>query len=98
MAVDWPYAPLQPIAADITFTNDQGPPGAAPLTTPPPANPFGLTSAPPTLCSHALRGHAPSLSGGARSLLQSLTPFPTTAPRLHQHLESGRWLSARRIS
>jgi hypothetical protein len=32
MAVDWPYAPLQPIAGDITFTNDQGPP-AAPLTT-----------------------------------------------------------------
>lgn len=30
---DWPYVPLQPIAADVTFTNDQGPP-AAPLTTP----------------------------------------------------------------
>ena len=28
---DWPYAPLQPIAADITFTNDRAPRG--PLTT-----------------------------------------------------------------
>jgi len=52
MAVDWPYAPLQPIAADITFTNDQGPP-AAPLTTPVApvndTNPNGLTAAPPGL-------------------------------------------------
>jgi hypothetical protein len=46
---DWIYAPLQPIAADITFTNDQGPP-AAPLTTPVAnANPAGLTVAPPLL-------------------------------------------------
>jgi Tfp pilus assembly protein PilX len=44
---DWPYAPLQPIAADITFTNDQGPP-AAPLTTQV-ANNFGLTAAPAPL-------------------------------------------------
>ncbi len=52
MAVDWPYAPLQPIAADITFTNDQGPP-AAPITTPVSpvndTNPNGLTTAPPAL-------------------------------------------------
>src|SRR5271155_1458711 len=44
---DWPYAPVQPIAADITFTNDQGPP-AAPLTTLV-ANPYGLTSVPASL-------------------------------------------------
>jgi Tfp pilus assembly protein PilX len=44
---DWPYAPVQPIAADITFTNDQGPP-AAPLTTVV-ANPYGLTSVPASL-------------------------------------------------
>ena len=49
MAVDWPYAPLQPIAADITFTNDQGPP-AAPLTTlVGNTNTNGLTTAPPAL-------------------------------------------------
>ena len=49
MSVDWPYAPLQPIAADITFTNDQGPP-AAPLTTlVANANNNGLTAAPPAL-------------------------------------------------
>jgi hypothetical protein len=47
LAMDWPYAPVQPIAADITFTNDQGPP-AAPLTTLV-ANNNGLTAAPPTL-------------------------------------------------
>ena len=46
---DWPYAPLQPIAADITFTNDQGPP-AAPLTTlVANTNNNGLTAAPPAL-------------------------------------------------
>ncbi len=49
MAVDWPYAPLQPIAADITFTNDQGPP-AAPLTTlVANTNNNGLTAAPPAI-------------------------------------------------
>lgn len=47
MTVDWPYAPLQPIPADITFTNDQGPP-AAPLTTlVANTNNNGLTVAPP---------------------------------------------------
>jgi Tfp pilus assembly protein PilX len=44
---DWPYVPVQPIAADITFTNDQGPP-AAPLTTPvAQTNNNGLTAIPP---------------------------------------------------
>ena len=43
---DWPYAPLQPIPGDITFTHDQGPP-AAPITTPVAvANTFGLNKAP----------------------------------------------------
>jgi hypothetical protein len=32
LAPDWPYVPVQPIPADITFTLNQGPP-AAPLTT-----------------------------------------------------------------
>jgi hypothetical protein len=32
LSPDWPYVPVQPIAGDITFTLDQGPP-AAPLTT-----------------------------------------------------------------
>ena len=44
LSPDWPYAPLQPIAADITFTNDPG----APLTTLT-ANANGLTAAPPAL-------------------------------------------------
>jgi hypothetical protein len=49
LAPDWPYAPVQPIAADITFTNDQGPP-AAPLTTlVANTNNNGLTAAPPAL-------------------------------------------------
>jgi Tfp pilus assembly protein PilX len=55
---DWPFAPVQPIAADITFTNDQGPP-AAPLTTPVGlTNPNGLTALPPalnlTVCTNAI--------------------------------------------
>ena len=46
MTPDWPYAPLQPIAADITFTNDPG----APLTTlAANVNNNGLTAAPPAL-------------------------------------------------
>ncbi|HXR17195.1 MAG TPA: hypothetical protein VN777_13450 [Terriglobales bacterium] len=49
LATDWPYAPLQPIAADVTFTNDVGPP-AAPLTTlVANTNNNGLTAAPPVL-------------------------------------------------
>jgi len=54
---DWPYAPLQPIAADITFTNDQGPP-AAPLTTLV-ANTNGLTNAPPPLVLTSCPGNPP---------------------------------------
>jgi hypothetical protein len=58
---DWPYAPLQPIAADITFTNDQGPP-AAPLTTAV-ANNFGLTAAPPALNLTKCPGNPPVCPG-----------------------------------
>jgi len=44
-AMDWPYAPLQPIPADVTFLNDTGPP-AAPLTTPNiDANTYGFSAA-----------------------------------------------------
>jgi hypothetical protein len=47
LTADWPYVPVQPIAADITFTNDQGPP-AAPVTTPAGfANQIGLNTATP---------------------------------------------------
>ncbi|HSY66796.1 MAG TPA: hypothetical protein VK829_19555 [Terriglobales bacterium] len=56
---DWPYVPLQPIAADITFTNDQGPP-AAPLTTPnADANNFGLTLAPAVVSLTTCPGNPP---------------------------------------
>jgi type II secretory pathway pseudopilin PulG len=55
----WPYAPLQPIPADITLTNDQGPP-AAPLTTPvASANNYGLTQAPPSLNLTPCPGNPP---------------------------------------
>jgi Tfp pilus assembly protein PilX len=47
LATDWLYVPVQPIAADITFKNDQGPP-AAPLTTlVANTNANGLTAIPP---------------------------------------------------
>jgi type II secretory pathway pseudopilin PulG len=59
MSPDWPYAPLQPIAADITFTNDQGPP-AAPLTTlVANTNTNGLTTAPPFLNLTPCPGNPP---------------------------------------
>ena len=59
LAPDWPYAPLQPIAADITFTNDQGPP-AAPLTTPAAiSNNAGLIAAPAFLTLTSCPGNPP---------------------------------------
>ena len=63
LAPDWAYAPLQPIAADITFTNDQGPP-AAPLTTPTAfSNNFGLTAAPAALTLTSCPGNPPVCPG-----------------------------------
>jgi type II secretory pathway pseudopilin PulG len=59
LTADWPYVPLQPIAADITFTNDQGPP-AAPLTTPTAdTNNNGLTVPPPALALTSCPGSPP---------------------------------------
>jgi hypothetical protein len=63
MALDWPYAPLQPIAADITFTSDQGPP-AAPLTTlVANTNNSGLTAIPPNLALTPCVGNPPVCPG-----------------------------------
>ena len=59
LTADWLYAPVQPTAGNITFTNDQGPP-AAPLTTPAGlANNFGLTTSPPVLNLTQCPGNPP---------------------------------------
>jgi Tfp pilus assembly protein PilX len=46
---DWPYVPIQPIAADVTLTNDPGPPAAPVTTLVANANNNGLTAVPPVL-------------------------------------------------
>jgi hypothetical protein len=77
LAPDWPYAPLQPIAADITFTNDQGPP-AAPLTTPTAdTNVFGMTSAPAVLNLTSCPGNPPVCPGAPIPYYNAPYPYYT---------------------
>jgi hypothetical protein len=80
---DWPYAPLQPIAADITFTNDQGPP-AAPLTTlVANANNNGLTAAPPALSLTPCVGNPPVCPAAPSPYYKAPYPyFTATAANL----------------
>src|SRR5271166_3799288 len=59
MNPDWPYAPVQPIAGDITFTYDQGPPAAPLTTTVLNTNNNGLTAAPPPLALTPCPGTPP---------------------------------------
>jgi hypothetical protein len=80
LPADWPYAPLQPIAADITFTNDQGPP-AAPLMTPVAnTNTFGFTKAPNPLALTPCVGNPPVCP--AAPVPFYAPPYPYYAPSL----------------
>ena len=76
---DWPYAPLQPIAADVTFTNDQGPP-AAPLTTLiANTNNNGLTAVPPSLALTPCTNTNPPVCPAAPSPYYA-APYPYYTP------------------
>jgi hypothetical protein len=77
LAADWLYAPVQPTAANITFTNDQGPP-AAPLTTPV-ANNFGLLAAPPLLALTPCPGNPPVCPGAPAPKFYN-APYPFYTP------------------
>jgi len=72
---DWPYQPVAPLAADVTFTNDQGPP-AAPIVV---ANVNGLTAAPPVLplstCTGGSKTVSPTCQGAANPYY-SAAPYP----------------------
>ncbi|HEX8810422.1 MAG TPA: hypothetical protein VF742_00390, partial [Terracidiphilus sp.] len=76
IGVDWPYAPLQPIAADVTFTNDPG----APLTTPAPGNAFGLTSPPPNLALTPCTGNPPVCPAAPVPFYNAPYPYYTPTP------------------
>jgi Tfp pilus assembly protein PilX len=79
MNPDWPYVPVQPIAADITLTNDQGPP-AAPVTTLNPANPIGLTTLTPTLPLVPCPGTPPVCPAAPPPATWWLPPYPYYTP------------------
>jgi len=78
LSPDWPYAPLQPTAAHVTFTNDQGPP-AAPLTTlTANTNNNGLTVAPPALALSQCAGNPPVCPAAPNPFYNA--PYPYFAP------------------
>jgi Tfp pilus assembly protein PilX len=82
LAPDWPYVPVQPIAADVTFTNDPGPP-AAPLTTLTlNANNNGLTAVPPVLNLTPCPGNPPVCPAPPPPATWWLAPYPYYTPTL----------------